>query len=145
MKKLKKEPDWLGEAWRRLARHRAANAAKFETFEARIEEAMKRIEDAQAFGSEIREVLREAREASKMARPFRPSRPSKPPRSRKPRPDEGGEPMPAIPGPKPRPLSGGAAAPVEKERRVKKFSPQPSRIGGRPAKVPSEADRVRFL
>lgn len=78
-----------------------------------------------------------AHRAANLARwPGQPKSPK--PRTR--RPDEGGEPIPAVPRPKPNPLSGGAAAPIEVTVRVTKTSAQPPRVKSGP-KVPSEADR----
>ena len=58
-----------------------------------------------------------------LAEALRRTRGPKDPRSRKPR--EGGEPVPAIPRPKPKPLSGGAAARLERgERKPRLASPR---------------------
>jgi hypothetical protein len=114
--------DWLEQALRRMAAQRAANLARFASFDARVEEMLKRAGERRTRGA---------------------GRPPKPPR--KGRPDEGGEPMPAIPRPKPKPLSGGAEAPIEREQRLTKSASQPMRVKGRPSKVPSEADRSPSL
>jgi hypothetical protein len=146
MNKPKKGLDWLEQALRRLAEHRSANLATFAAFEARMEETLRQAEKRRAQRWEARNTLIEALQAQHQARPFGSKRPPKPPGPRKARPDDdGGEPMPAIPRPRPRPLSGGAAAPIEKESRLKKSESRPLRVKGRPAKVPSEADRSPFL
>jgi hypothetical protein len=139
---MKKKPihglHWLEQALARMAAQRAANLARFEALDARLEQARLRREGARARQAEVRGALL----AEMMAR--RPGRP-KPPPPRKRRPDEGGEPMPAVPRPKPKPLSGGAEAPIEREKRAKKSASQPVRVKGRPPKVPSEADRTPSL
>jgi septal ring factor EnvC (AmiA/AmiB activator) len=132
MKKPTKGLDWLEQALRRMAAQRAANLARFAALDARLEVARERREDARARRAEVRDALLAEMMARRAGQP-------KPPRPRKRRPDEGGEPMPAIPRPKPKPLSGGAEAPIEREQR--KTASQPQRVRGRPAKVPSEADR----
>jgi septal ring factor EnvC (AmiA/AmiB activator) len=138
MKKPIKGLDWLEQALRRMAAQRAANLARFEALDARLEGARERREDARARQAEVRNALYAEMMARRAGQP-------KPPRPRKRRPDEGGEPMPAIPRPKPKPLSGGAEAPIEREKRAKKTASQPLRVKGRPAKVPSEADRSPSL
>lgn len=117
---------------------------RFAAFEARMEEALKRIEDVEALRAEARNRVREALEALRMAQSPGPKRP-KPPKPRKRRPGESGEPVPAVPRPKPKPLSGGAAAPIERTRKLKKSVSSPLRVKDRPVKVPSEADQGRFL
>jgi len=64
--------------------------------------------------------MRRAAAAMKRAEALRASRAPQPPTRRKPPREEGGEPMPALPKPKPKPLAGGAAVPIEKSFRLKK-------------------------
>lgn len=138
MKKPINGLDWLEEALRRIAAQRAANLARFATLDARMAEAAKRREDARAQQAEVRKALYAEMMARRSGRP-------KPPKPRKRRPDEGGEPIPAVPRPKPKPLSGSAAEPLKFTVRVAKTASQPKRAKTRPAKVPSEADRSPSL
>jgi len=138
MKKPKKGLDWLEEALKRMAAHRAANLARSAAADARMEEARNRMEDFRSQEAEVRKALYAEIVARRSGQP-------KPPKPRKRRPDEGGEPMPAVPRPKPKPLSGGAAAPLKFTVRVTKTASQPPRVKTRPAKVPSEADRSPSL
>jgi hypothetical protein len=80
----------------------------------------------------LKAMLRAARLGIMASRSSRLGKPPGPPGPRPKRPrkpgDEGGEPLPAMPRPTPKPLAGGAAAPFEKEARRK--------AGVRPLKVP---------
>ena len=125
--------DWLEEALKRIAAHREANLARFAALDARLAAARRQMEGRWAQEAEVRKALYAALIARRSGQ-------SKPPKRRKRRPGEGGEPMPAVPQPKPRPLSGGAAAPIPRVRATGTAA-QPLRVKGRPVKLPSEADR----
>ena len=138
MKKPIKGLDWLEAALRRIAADRAENLARFVAFDARMEEARKLREDARERQAEVHKAWYAELMAKRSGQP--PKQP-KPPKPRNRRPGEGGEPMPAVPRPKPKPLSGGAAVPIKVKGRVTKTAGQPQRVKTRPAKVPYEADR----
>jgi hypothetical protein len=95
--------EWAAKARRLLEERRMA-------FEARMAEARARMEDRRAFHerrlAEMAERLAERRGGRALGNPRKK-------RSK----DEGGEPVPAVPRPKPMPLAGGAAAPLDPERR----------------------------
>jgi hypothetical protein len=138
MKKPMSGRSWAEEALARMSARKAEHDAKIAALEARMEQARKRMEEAQEHHAAVRRALYAELMARRSGQP-------KPPRPRKGRPDEGGEPMPAVPRPKPKPLSGGAAAPLKFMVPVPKTASQPPRVKTRPAKVPSETDRSPSL
>ncbi len=97
MKKPIKGLDWLEEALRRISAQRAANLARFAALDARMAEASKRREDARARQAEVHRAWYAELMARRSGQP-------KPPKPRKRRPDEGGEPIPAVPRPSPSPF-----------------------------------------
>lgn len=120
MKKPKKKRDWLFEVELR----RVEQAANFEAFERRMLEARAHVEAVHAKHLEkMKRVHARLRAARLLAEELRLKRGPKNFRSKRPPWEEGGEPIPAIPRPKPTPLSGGAAAPLEFEDR----KPRPAR------------------
>jgi hypothetical protein len=99
----------------RMAEQRAAFEARMVEERAAFETIM-----AQARVRMVQACLARQRKVTGMAvkRTFRSGRQAPmPPRPKRPPRREGGEPVPAIPRPKPTPLTGGAAAPLDPDRR----------------------------
>lgn len=120
----------VAEARRLLEKHAA--------FEVRMAAAGRRAEERRA-GHERRLAELAARLAERSGgKPPRPKRfrGGGPPR------EEGGEPVPATPRPKPKPLAGGAAAPLDPDRRRPAAGTQKGAGRGR---VPSDAESRQSL
>ena len=122
----------------KMAKERAAFEARMTAeralFETRMTEARTR---ADALGSFRERRLVEIAAMMAVRRNEKPPFPNSF-RKRKPPPDEGGEPVPAVPRPRPKPLAGGAAAPLDPDRR--KPADGTPRKGARRVRLPSEAD-----